>query len=91
MTANKLILENQSGFRPGDSCVNQLLSVTHEIYHSLGNGLEVKGIFLDFSKAFDKIWHESLIPTLNQYVISENLRLTIFFKKNCKQRVVLNG
>ena len=29
---NKLISKNQSGFRPVDSCINQLLSITHEIY-----------------------------------------------------------
>ena len=31
---NNLILPNQSGFKPGDSCINQLLSITHEIYNS---------------------------------------------------------
>ena len=35
LTTNKLMSDNQSGFKPGDSCVNQLLSITHEIYHSL--------------------------------------------------------
>ena len=55
LTANKLILEKQSGFKPGDSCVNQLLSITHEIYHSLDKGTEVRGAFLDISKTFDKV------------------------------------
>ena len=41
LTANKLISDNQSGFKPGDSCINQLLSITHEIYHSSDNGLEI--------------------------------------------------
>ena len=35
LTTNELTSDNQSGFKPGDSCVNQLLSITHEIYHSL--------------------------------------------------------
>ena len=92
LTTNKLISNNQSGFKPGDSCVNQLLSITHEIYHSLDNGLEVRGVFLDISKAFDKVWHEGLILKLNQYGISENLLCLIkCFLKNRKQRVVLNG
>ena len=38
MTTNKLISDNQSGFKRGDSYVIQLLSITHEIYHSLDNG-----------------------------------------------------
>ena len=55
LTTKKLISDNQSGSKPGDSCINQLLSITHEIYHSLDNGLEVRGVFLDISKAFDKV------------------------------------
>ena len=61
LTTNKLISDNQPGFKPGDSYVNQLLSITHEIYHLLDNGLEVGGVFLDISKAFEKIWHGGLI------------------------------
>ena len=44
-TENNLISPNQSGFKPGDSCINQLLSITHEIYKSFDDGLEVRGIF----------------------------------------------
>ena len=66
LTTNKLISDNQSGFKPGDSCVNQLLSITHEIYHSLDNGLKVRGVFLDISKASDKVSFEGLILKLNQ-------------------------
>ena len=29
LTSNNLISPNQSGFKPGDSCINQLLSITH--------------------------------------------------------------
>ena len=52
-----LLSENQSGFNPSDSCVNQLLATTHEIFSSFDNNSEVRGVFLDISKAFDKVWH----------------------------------
>ena len=42
---NDLISQNQSDFKPGDSCINQLISVTHEIYQSFDDGLEVRGVF----------------------------------------------
>ena len=58
-TENNLISPNQSGFKPGDSCVNQILSITHEIYKSFDDGLEVRGTFLDISKAFDKVRRSS--------------------------------
>ena len=52
---NNLISKNQSGFRPGDSCINQLLSITHEIYQSFDDNLEVRTVVLEISKAFDKV------------------------------------
>ena len=52
---NEFISPNQSGFKPGDSCTNQLLAITHEIYKSFDEGFEVRGVFVDISKAFDKI------------------------------------
>ena len=46
-----LISVNQWGFKPGDSCINQLLSITHDIYKSFDDGYEVRGgFFLTFQK-----------------------------------------
>ena len=47
---NDLISPNQSGFKPGNSCIKQVISITHEICQS-----SVRGVFLDISKAFDKV------------------------------------
>ena len=44
---NGLISQNQSGSKPRNSCINQLLSNTHEIYKSFDDGWEVRGVFLD--------------------------------------------
>ena len=80
---NKLISSNQSGFKPGDSSINQLLSITHEIYESFDEGLEVRSVFLDISKAFGKVWHDGIIYKLTQNGISRNLQnlLENFFKE----------
>ena len=60
---NGLITKNQSGFRPGDSTTNQLLYLVDEIQQAFDSpeSLEVRAIFLDISKTFDKVWHEGLI------------------------------
>ena len=60
-TENSLIWQNQSGFKPGDSYTNQLLSITHYIYKSFDDGHEIRSVFLDMSKAFDKVWYKGLI------------------------------
>ena len=70
---NKLISSNQPCFRPGGSCINQLLSNAHEIFESFDVGLEVKSVFLDISKAFNKLWHDGIIYKLTQNEISGNL------------------
>ena len=66
---NNLISPKQSGFKPGDSCLNQLISITHEMYESLDEGLDVRRAFLDISKALDKVWDEGVLFKLSQNVI----------------------
>ena len=58
---NNLISKNQLGFRPGDSCINQLLSIIQDFYQSFDDGLEVRAVFLDISKAFNEVWHKGLM------------------------------
>ena len=94
LNVNNLITKNQSGFRPGDSSTNQLLYLVNEIHQAFENpkSLEVRAVFLDFSKAFDKVWHDGLIFKLKQNGVSDSL--VMFFQNylnNRKQRVILNG
>ena len=42
---NNLISLNQSGFWWCDSCINQLIPITHEIYWSMDLGYKVHGVF----------------------------------------------
>ena len=91
-TDNELISSNQSGFKPGDSCINQLLCITHDIYQFFDDGPETRAVFLDISKVFDKVWHESLLNKLKENGISGNLLNIIKdFLSLGKQRVDLNG
>ena len=63
-----------------------------EYNKSFDDGLEVRGVFLDKSKAFDKVWHEGLLLNLSLNTISGNiLKLLGDLLYCCKQRVVLNG
>ena len=60
----------QSGFRPGDSTVMQLIFVVNKIYQALEKGNEVCAVFLDISKAFDKVWHKGLLAKLKSIGIN---------------------
>ena len=91
-TKSNLMSYNQSGFKPGDLCINHFLSISHEIHKLFGDGLDVCGVFLDISKAFYKVWHKGLLCKLKQNGILGNLLDTITdFLKSRKQKIALNG
>lgn len=89
---NDLLISENSGFKKNDSTVNQLITITHEIYKSLDSGKDVCTIFLDVSKAFDKVWHKGLIFKLKQFGICGSLlSLVENYLSGRTQRVVING
>ena len=54
--------------------------------------MEIRGIFLDLSKAFDRVWHCGLFHKLKSNAIGGNLfKLIKSFLNNRCQRLVLNG
>lgn len=55
---NDLINKHQSDFKLGDSCINHLLTITHEMFQSFDQGIDLSRFFLEISKAFDKVWHD---------------------------------
>ena len=62
--SNRHFTPSQSGFLPGNSCIAQLLSsIIHEIQTAFDKNptVDVRGVFLDISKAFDKVWHDEII------------------------------
>ena len=91
---NKLLNCNQSGSRSGDSCLHQLLSITHEIYKSFDTSpsLEVRGVFFYISKAFDRVWHVGLLCKLKLLgICGSYYNLVQSFFDSRHQRVVLHG
>ena len=90
---DNFILSNyQSGFQAGKSTVTQLTEVYHEFCKAVDKNKEIRVIFLDISKAFDKVWHKGLKAKLKQCGISGNLLGWLEdYLENRMQRVVING
>ena len=76
-TDSELISFNQSGFKLGCSCINQLFCTTQDIYQSFNDDFETT-VFLDISKAFDKVWYEGLLYKLKQNGISPRIYSRIY-------------
>ena len=92
--SNKLFTSSQSGFPPGYSRIAQLLSIIHEIQTAFDNNptADVRSVFLDISKAFDKVWHSGLLFKLQAYGVEcQLLALLKDYLHDHQQRVVLNG
>ena len=89
---SQLLTKCQSGFLPGDLCISQLLCIVHEINLSFDCDptIDVSGIFLYISKAFDKIWHEGILFKLKPIGVNGKM-LTLLTNKLHEryQRVVL--
>ncbi len=88
---NKLLNSNQHGFRSNHSCITQLLSYVSDIFDNLIKNNETDCIYIDNSKAFDKIDHNILLYKLNYYGIKDKYLTWIEqFLKNRTQTVYLN-
>lgn len=57
---NSILTNFQHGFRQGYSTVTQLVTVVHSFAEALDNNGQMDVIFLDFSKAFDKVIRHKL-------------------------------
>ena len=89
---NKLLSPKNSGFKKGDGAINQMLCITDNIYKALDCGKDVVMVYLDISKAFDKVWHKGLLYKLQCFGVGGSLLTWIgSYLSNRKQRVVLNG
>ena len=89
---HNVLTPRNSGFKKLDSTVNQLIHVSHLIYKGLDCSDKIACVFLDLSKAFDRVWHDGLLFKLEKIGIRG--RLHNWFKSYLtgrRQRVFLNG
>ena len=89
---NAILTPFQSGFVRGDSTTNQLLHTYHTFCNAVNSGKEVRSVFCDISKDFDRVCHRGLLHKLSGIGCSD--KITSWFSSYLtgrKQRVVLAG
>jgi len=89
---NKPLNNSQHGFMANRSCLTNLLEYFEKITEILDNGGSVDVIYLDFSKAFDKVPHRRLIAKLENFGITGRVKYWIEnWLSGRTQRVLING
>ena len=86
------IARKNSGFKKNDGTINQLINLTNKIYQGLDDENEMAMIFLDLSKAYDRICHKHLLYKLRKIGVRGSL-LKWFesYLSGRSQRVVYGG
>ena len=92
MKTNNILSKCQSGFQPNDSTVNQLIEIYHNIISNMDRERDVRFVFCDVSKAFDKVWHKGLLFKLKLTGVNKQLISWIeSYLSDRQQKVVSEG
>ena len=92
LSDNNILTSFQSGFIPGDSTTNQLTFLYNTFCQALDAGKDVRAVFCDISKAFDRVWNAGFLYKLKSIGISGDLlKWFSSYLDGRKQRVVLQG
>ena len=92
LICNQLIKDTQHGFMPNRSCATNLLEFLEIVTKEFDEGHPLDIIYLDFSKAFDKVPHLRLIEKLKAHSIhGKTLKWILNWLSDRKQRTSVNG
>ena len=90
--SNNLLSPDQHGFRSKRSCLSHLLHHIEDVLKDLETGANADVLYLDYSKAFDKVCHHTLLRKLSEYGIRGNLlRWIKCFLTDRSQKVIVDG
>ena len=68
--SNKLVPEEQSGFRPGRNLSTRVLSIYQTVKNNMAGNIPTVAVYVDYQKAYDKVWHRGMIVKLFRLGIS---------------------
>ena len=71
--AEKIIAEEQAGFRAGRSTTEQIFNLRILCEKYLQHQQDLYHVFIDIKKAFDRVWHAAFWSAMKKYNISTNV------------------
>ena len=75
--AEKIIAEEQAGFTAGRSTTEQIFNLRILCEKYLQHQQDLYHVFIDFKKAFDRVWHAALWAAMKKYNIITSLNKVI--------------
>jgi ribonuclease P/MRP protein subunit RPP40 len=92
LEGNNVTSKTQHGFRPGRSCVTNMIEFFDQVTKWTDDGESVDIAYFDFSKAFDKVCHERMIIKVEAAGITGKVKEWLKdWLRGRKQRVVIDG
>ena len=89
---NKLLTKFQAAYLPGSSTETQVLEMYHRIVEAMDRGKDIRFLFLDVSRAFDRVWHSGVLAKLKRYGFNGRLLKWLEnYLTDRQQRVVVEG
>ena len=79
LNENEILNDKQFGFRAGHSTEHAILELIDQVSNAFDNNNFVLGVFMDFSKAFDTVDHNTLIVYVNDHHRASNILKPIMF------------
>ena len=81
-----------NGFMYGKSCITQLIEVLERIGRELDRGRQIDVLYLDMSKAFDKVSHAKLLDRLQEFGFGGSiLKWFSSYMSNRRQQTIVHG
>ena len=78
----EIIAEEQARFRVGRSITAQIFNLRIQCEKYLQHQQGHYHVFIDFKKAFDRVWHAALWATMKKYNISTKATSAVLFNSN---------
>ncbi|CAF4933005.1 unnamed protein product, partial [Rotaria socialis] len=88
---NRLVPAEQSGFRPGCLLQTRVLSIYQEVKNNMTANIPTLAVYVDYQKAYDKVWHKGLVVKLNRMGIPLGLLKLIISWLNDRRAYVIFG
>ena len=89
--SNRLIPDEQSGFRPNCLLHTRVLSIYQEVKNNMAANVPTLAIYVDYQKAYDKVWHRGLLVKLNRKGIPLGLLKLIYSWLSDRRAYVVFG